>query len=57
MVGIFFQEQKPDSNPSDSNTEYIKLKVVGNVSLYKYFSQAEYYHNYLYLCYIDTVEI
>ncbi|XP_075237142.1 small ubiquitin-related modifier-like [Lycorma delicatula] len=26
------QEQKPDSGPSDSSTEYIKLKVVGNDS-------------------------
>lgn len=26
------QEQKPDSGPGDANSEYIKLKVVGNDS-------------------------
>ena len=26
------QEQKPEAGPGDANSEYIKLKVVGNVS-------------------------
>lgn len=32
IIRTYFQEQKPDAGPGDANSEYIKLKVVGNVS-------------------------
>lgn len=34
LTKIFFPDlQKPDSGPGDASSDYIKLKVVGNVSI------------------------